>query len=276
MAQNAVCRKLPWSILGTGCAVQVKVVGAPTSFYLRLGSTDLYTAIEVFTEGEYVDVLEHVKNALVVVDLGSNVGYSTMVWRAAWPACTIVAVEPDEGNLHLARTNLESITREVGRGTNVYRHAAVSSKPGRLLLDRSGGAWMYRLVSSGEHGGKGRGGPRGARPDQLEPVEVDVITVDHLLSTLPEGTTIDLLKCDIEGAEVGLFGDTAALRSWLPRVRHLVVETHQPYTLSALEADLDRTGVAWVCLSRSEKVSASLGLYKVTPASPDGTPATLS
>ncbi|MFN4242608.1 MAG: FkbM family methyltransferase [Tepidisphaerales bacterium] len=235
----------------------------------------MYTALEVFTEGEYVDVLEHVKNALIVVDLGSNVGYSTMVWRAAWPACTIVAVEPDEENLHLARTNLESTTREVGRGTNVYRNAAVSSKAGRLLLDRSGGAWMYRLVSSGGGSGGGRAAPRGAQPDQLEPVEVEVITVDHLLSTLPEGTAIDLLKCDIEGAEVELFGDTAALRRWLPRVRHLVVETHQPYTLPALEADLDRTGVPWVCLSRSEKGSASLGLYKVMPASPDGTSATL-
>jgi hypothetical protein len=37
--------------------------------------------------------------------------------------------------------------------------------------------------------------------------------------------TIDLLKLDIEGAEKELFG--AATEEWLPRVRNILIETHE-------------------------------------------------
>ncbi len=47
--------------------------------------------------------------------------------------------------------------------------------------------------------------------------------------------TIDLLKCDIEGAEQEVFADCA---SWLHRVRNLVIELHEPYLADRFLQDI--------------------------------------
>lgn len=249
MVQHVACRKLGWRLLGTGRAVGLTVVGAPGPFRFRLGSTDFHMALEVFSEGEYAEVVRALSGAEVVVDLGSNVGYSAMVWRAAWPGCTVVVVEPDEGNLGLARVNLEAQTARVGGaacgGKNLYLLAAVSDKPGRASLDRSDGAWAYRLVES-----------EGS-------AEVEVLTVGRVVEMLPAGACIDLLKCDIEGAEAAVFGPSGGAAEWLGRVRHLVVETHAPYSLDGLEADLTAAGARWERLSVSHHGPAAVGFYRL-------------
>lgn len=262
MVQHVVCRKLGWRLLGTGRAVGLRVVGAPGPFWFRLGSTDFHTALEVFCEGEYAEVVGALAGipggAGVVVDLGSNVGYSAMVWRAAWPGCTVVAVEPDEGNLELARANLEAATARVavegkggagGTGRNLYLHAAVSDRPGRGSLDRSDGAWAYRLA-------EGRG------LAEVE-AEVEVVTMGRVLAMLPAGVCVDLLKCDIEGAEAAVFGPSGGAGEWLGRVRHLVVETHAPYSLGELEADLTAAGAGWERLSVSHHGTTAVGFYRL-------------
>ena len=41
------------------------------------------------------------------------------------------------------------------------------------------------------------------------------------------GTVVDLLKIDIERAEIAVFGDTA--KSWLPRIRNICIELQDVY-----------------------------------------------
>ena len=52
--------------------------------------------------------------------------------------------------------------------------------------------------------------------------EVDVLTMNRL-SAVAGLDRIDVLKCDIEGAEAELFADC---RSWIGRVGAMVVECH--------------------------------------------------
>jgi hypothetical protein len=48
---------------------------------------------------------------------------------------------------------------------------------------------------------------------------------------------VDLLKCDIEGAESEVFSNCC---SWIGLIKNLVAEIHPPYTTQALLSDLKR------------------------------------
>lgn len=50
---------------------------------------------------------------------------------------------------------------------------------------------------------------------------------------------MDLLKCDIEGAEAEVFANCA---DWIERIRWLMVELHPPYDKRKCLADLERNG----------------------------------
>jgi hypothetical protein len=63
------------------------------------------------------------------------------------------------------------------------------------------------------------------------------------LAGIPSTQEIDLLNCDIEGAEAELFGDCS---SWIKRVRHMVVELHLPYTTEAFLSALEASGTGFV------------------------------
>ena len=70
-----------------------------------------------------------------------------------------------------------------------------------------------------------------------QPGQVPVVTMQTILDPFSE--PLDIVKCDIEGAEAELLQDC---HDWIGRVRALVVECHAPYTAEALHTDLVRNG----------------------------------
>lgn len=239
---HALCRKTQSKILGTGKAVTLKLNRAADPFYFRLGTTDFHTALEVLDNGEYSLVLQTVSAASVVVDLGCNIGLSCQLWRRRWPDCVIVAVEPDEDNMRIAKLNTQRVTSPASKSLNRYICAAVSNRRGTASLNRINGAWAYRVDPAGREN------------------DIRLLTMDDVLLQAPGDSPIDLLKCDIEGGEADLFGD---LGPWIRRVRHLVVETHVPYDLNRLEADLRSAGISIVPIHTVEKIDRSVGFYKL-------------
>ena len=73
------------------------------------------------------------------------------------------------------------------------------------------------------------GGPADSEGDAVE-----VMTMPQVLESTEVESSIDLLKCDIEGAESQVLADCAG---WIGRVRNLVIELHAPYTREAFLAD---------------------------------------
>jgi hypothetical protein len=65
----------------------------------------------------------------------------------------------------------------------------------------------------------------------------------EVLDGYAKGQTIDLLKCDIEGAEYHLFRDCGR---WIQQVAAIAIELHPPYCLKDLMADLTRAGAHFV------------------------------
>jgi FkbM family methyltransferase len=176
--------------------------------FFRETPSDHYTFGDIFEQEVYKTVLRHVPNCSTIVDLGANIGFASLYFAAIYPSARMVAVEPNRENFELLRTNLSGLIRE---GRCIPLQAAVWSARKSLAVDpkwQVGAYNAFRLLDQ--------------EATQSSNEFVEGFTMDEILliSKLP---TVDLLKVDIEGAEVELFRNDI---SWLSRVRAIAIEFH--------------------------------------------------
>jgi FkbM family methyltransferase len=177
----------------------------PEGVWIRPRTTDLRVLYEIFTtrELEMEWPLDELPSS--VIDGGANVGYATLALTRRWPDARILAVEPDP-------ENAEMLVRNVGhhQGVEVIQKG-IWGFPCSLMVEeasRSDGAWGLRFTPSTE--GEQEAGVR-------------AVDLPYLLSRLPGGRC-DLLKLDVEGAEISIFADPDA--SWVDQVSVILVEIH--------------------------------------------------
>ena len=175
---------------------------------MRKHGSDFYTFEEIFIQKVYRHLTAHVPQCKTIIDLGANIGLASLYFAMRYPQCQLVAVEPDADNFRLLASNLQALTR-TGRGTMI--HAGVWNRECDLEIDaapNTSGDFNAITVSE-QH------------------TETAMQTIHgmpiHRILEIANFTRIDILKVDIEGAEVQLFeGDTA----WLDRVGCLAIEFH--------------------------------------------------
>ncbi len=207
--------------------VQIFLRDDPRPFFLRLGSSDFTVLNEIFDGREYDDFLSRLPGEIkMILDLGANAGLSVRLWQSRFPHAKIIAVEPDADSVRVATLN-------AGPGV-VMIQACVAGSSRKVSLDRTGGAWMYRMT------------------DATDGDAIDALTVPQIMDRAGSSGSIDLLKCDVEGAEQEIFANCA---DWIGRVRNMVVEIHPPYSSRQLQLDLHKAG-------------ATFDVYEV--ANPDG------
>ena len=226
---------------GRGSTVQVRLRGEQAPFGLRLASTDWLVLEEIYLQGEYGLVRDVVKDARMIVDLGANVGFSLRYWQKLFPDAHVIAMEPDAGNCRICLQNL----RMANLGAQVtLLQAGAGPRRGRGQLTNGDGEWSFRVVE--------------APPGGQAPVEL--LPLSEVLATYANGRTVDLLKCDIEGAEQQLFRHC---ESWIGRVAAIAVELHPPYGVDELMADLTRAGGQFVLAGKlREKTYPLLLLHR--------------
>jgi FkbM family methyltransferase len=176
----------------------IRVRGGVTLRY-RLNRGDLQSLREVWIDEAYR--LPFDVNPKILVDLGANIGLSSVWLAREYGPTTIVAVEPSPENARLARMNLElnNISAEVVE-------AAVGASDGTVYFEDAQDSNMGHVATSGR--------------------AVRQVSMRTVLERLPAGSEIDLLKMDIEGGEGPLL-DAAADLAWLGRVRSIIAETHR-------------------------------------------------
>jgi FkbM family methyltransferase len=216
---DAMVRAQPsWPWPAAGRVVKARIRALPAPLHLRLGSTDWFVAEEVFLRDVYAVVRTVApSDTRVIVDLGANVGLTLALWHAWWPEAHMVAVEPDDDNLRVLALNVGGFADRV----RTVRACAVGVAR-EIELDRHASEDAYRISEIG-HGA----GPR--LPGR---------TMGEILKAHGIGG-VDLLKCDIEGAEREVF---AACDDWIGRVRSMVVEVHEGFGVSELADLLGRAG----------------------------------
>ena len=177
-------------------------------FCYRPGTTDLLVLEQVFLDREY-DV-ERVASDSVeyVVDLGSNIGVTAMLWSQRFPKARMALVEPDPDNFKLLQLNTAAFARRCR-----LINAAVSDGCGRASFFRSEREYGHSMLRT---------------EDCVSEIEVRTLTVPDVLEEagFPR---VDLLKMDIEGGEKIVM---PTLSSWRAAPRYLIAELHPPYEFS--------------------------------------------
>ena len=173
----------------------VRIRGSVSLTY-RLNRGDIQSFREVWIEESYLLPFPLTPNTLV--DLGANIGL-TSVWLAKRYHCQrLIAVEASPENARLARLNLaqNGITAEV-------ISAAVGPHDGTVRFN------LHRDSNLGSVDPTG--------------TEVPMISMSTLLEKYLPGRVVDLLKMDIEGGEQALLdGDLG----WLRSVHSIIAEFH--------------------------------------------------
>lgn len=193
----------------------------PLDIRFRPSSNDIYTLDEVFVQQVYRSTLIACPQPLTMIDLGANIGLSSLYFLRQCPRLRVLAVEPDPHNADLLSENLQSYT-SVNRAT-VLR-AAVWATDGPV-----------RFAPPAELGHVNQGYVQESGADTG--LEVSGMTPATLIAR-SGFDTIDILKVDVEGGERHLF---AAGADWLGRVNCLAVEFHDN---SRAESDFDRVVTA--------------------------------
>lgn len=172
------------------------------SFKVRPGGSDTMILYDIFADREYQpkDLPQFtLQPGWKVLDLGGNIGAFTL--QAAAAGATVDTYEPMPDNFRLL---LENVHRNgFDRQTVRLTEGAVSDKVGRLRLHRKAGS-----SSAFWHTG--------------EPsVDVDTYGIAEVLA---KAGPIDLLKCDIEGAEFTVF--EAMTAEHFAQIKRVVMEYH--------------------------------------------------
>jgi FkbM family methyltransferase len=164
-------------------------------------ASELRVIREVFVNGEY-DV--PAEDPRLILDLGSNAGFSVLYFRDRYPAASIIAVEP-------ARRAFARLERNVGGLPDVrLLRAAVVAEDQPVRLHTGWQSWNSSLFA--DH-------------DAYETEEVDGLSVESVLAACG-AQRADIVKLDIEGAEGAVLRSSAALRE----ADHIVFEFHAEHT----------------------------------------------
>ena len=169
--------------------------------FLRQGTTDCKVFDEVFVDRIYEPFVAAGGGSSVLVDLGANVGLSTLFLDRRIGFDHVVAVEPDYENLRALRRNLED---------NL-------SVPCESIQAFAGGERGFAKVHDAGYG------EWGLRMGDAAPSGISVMPLAEILPSVAGGV---LLKCDIEGAERYLFPQ---ITEWDHLVRFIILELHTEF-----------------------------------------------
>lgn len=173
--------------------VEVRHVGRPIRLFD--GPSFLSAWDEIFVNRSY-DVGE-CRRTPRLVDAGANLGLAALYWKQRYGSIRYVGFEPDPQVAALCRVNLQAWDC----GGELYE-CAVMAAEGEVLFQ-----------PDGADGGRVVAEPAAAPARRVRAV--------RLSGFLQEET--DLLKLDVEGAEVGVLEECAGR---LARVRNIFVEVH--------------------------------------------------
>ena len=161
-------------------------------------------------------LVDHLRPGMTFYDVGANIGFfSLMAARLVGPKGRVVSFEADP---EIAARLQENLAR------NQFTHAqveqkAVWSEPSTVSFERVD-------PNTSPDRGLGHVSPNGSAPGSIT---VEAISLDQYIASHPAP---DLLKCDVEGAEVAVFRGASKLLSGKRPI--LLVEMHSPENQRAL------------------------------------------
>jgi FkbM family methyltransferase len=172
-------------------------------FRIRVNNVaDSATFNEVILRKEYLIPISFQPKR--IIDGGANIGLTSIFFANQYPEAEIISFEPEAGNYALLQENTAPYTQIAPMLSAIWSH-----KVQLRLVDPGRGENSYRVEEANDGGNSF--------------AAVGIIDIMRQQNW----DTIDILKLDVEGSEKTLF--TTGYEDWLPKVRVLIVETHDRY-----------------------------------------------
>lgn len=197
LAQLRLARHLP---AGRMVRVDVPILAAPA--YLRARTTDRLVLKELLLQGsfDFTGSLE----PRFIVDAGANIGLISAFLASRFPKARILALEIEPGNFALLRRNVQPYANVTPIHAGLWSHAT-----SLVVANPDAGEWAFRATEL----------TTGHPP----PRSVPAFSVADLMRQF-DARQVDVLKVDIEGGELEVFGPAA--EEWVDRVALIAVELH--------------------------------------------------
>jgi FkbM family methyltransferase len=186
-------------LLGKPKVLHVKPRGSKHSVQLRIDTSDFCAYCDVLTfETKSYDPQIGGFAPKTIVDIGAHIGMASIFFALKYPMARIVAVEPESSNFAALVRNTAPYEKITPVRAAIWREDGfVSIGPSNMHVKGA-----FEIVENG-------------------PERVRAVTMSTLMGELGLDT-IDLLKMDIEGAELEVFESCP----WINHVRVIAIELH--------------------------------------------------
>jgi FkbM family methyltransferase len=221
----------------TGDPVELPVPRTPYRVVVRPGTSDAMVYYDCIIDRQYTRALgARTIDIRTILDAGANVGMASVAFLTACPNARLLAVECDPENAGVARRNLSQFHSRAD-----LIEAALWHTPERIAL---------------------ADGERGTWASHVEPSESgDLATITPWGCMARLGGTVDIVKIDIEGAEIPLFSGVEASK-WLTGVRRfLLIEPENELSANIVDEAM-RRGSAF---ARSYAYRDVVGYARLSP-----------
>jgi FkbM family methyltransferase len=191
-----------FTLLSSICGIEEISVATPNVRYpvvLRPRTSDRFVFEEIFLDCDY-DLSFDISPRLIV-DAGANVGFASIFFANRYPGSTIIALEPEPENFRLLLQNTRLYPEIVPVQAALWGRTAI------LAVSRDTESWAHKV----------------SEPSLNDHTTVPGLTIADLLRNYGRAS-IDILKMDIEGAEIEVFNNEA--HHWLKTTKVLIVELH--------------------------------------------------
>lgn len=172
----------------------------PQPIYFRNNYNDLAIFEQVFIKKEYQLQLSFTPQ--YIIDLGANVGHASLYFHYKYPNAQIISLEPELNNYAIAQKNLSNYPN-----IQLYHGAVWHNHEPLFLVDNGLGEAGFMINNSSGLAG------------------IQSFTINDLQAKL-NTPTIDIVKIDIEGAEIEIFENN---NEWISKTKIIIVETHDRY-----------------------------------------------
>ena len=209
--------------------VSIWLPGSQNAVRIRPLTSDSRVFDQIFHNLEY-DIKALPPNPKYIVDLGANIGLAALYFGLKYPSAGILCVEPDIGNFSYLASNVAELGSRV-----VIENAAIWISDGCVDLETVAddgtplGEWGLQVKASNSNHSTN---------------SVKCYRLDTLMQMVGFDS-IDVLKIDIEGAELELFSHESR-RRWIGKTKFIIIETHDRFRPGSEAAVRAALGEAFV------------------------------
>lgn len=181
---------------------------------IRRGTSDINVFKQIFFLKEY-DISELDKiNPKIIIDCGSNTGFSTIYFKNRYPDAKIISIEPEESNFELLKKNIENYSDIATLQTAIW-----SENANLKIINPENRGWGFRVVKT----------------EANDKNSFKATSIASLMNSY-HLNNVDILKIDIEGAEKEIFEKN--FENWLPKTAAIIIELHERYAPGCTETVL--------------------------------------